>query len=369
MSTITGVDRVYNFSAGPATLPESVLKQIQSEVLTLPGVGASVMEISHRSADFDHILEDALQRLHRLLDLPDSHEVLFVQGGAALQNVMIPANLLTDSSQTADYIVTGAWGKKSAAEVKHYGTLNVAYDGSADGFRQLPKLEQLNLTEGAAYCHLTSNETIHGVQFQQLPEMGDVPIVADMSSDMFCRPVDVSQYGLIYACAQKNVGIAGLTMVVVDKALIARGADRLPSYLSYAKHSAGGSRFNTPPTFAIYVTGLVCKWLEEEMGGLAPMEQLNRSKAKLLYDVIDAHPEFYLGHADVDCRSIMNVVFKLGTDALNAQFLQEAADHSMITLKGHRSIGGIRASIYNAMPLAGVETLAQFMNDFAAKNG
>ena len=369
MTTISQTKRVFNFSAGPAALPQSVLEQIRDELVCMPGVGASVMEISHRSADFDRVLDDAKSRVSRLLNLPEDYEVLFLQGGAALQNVMVPANLLTTPDQTADYIVTGNWGKKSAAEVKHYGKLNIAFDGANEGFTRLPTQEELSLTNDAAYCHLTSNETIQGVQFKKLPDTGSTPLVIDKSSDMFCGPIDVNHYGLIYACAQKNVGIAGVTMVILRKPLIERSGDRLPSYLSYAKHSKGGSRFNTPPTFAIYVTGLVCKWLEDEMGGLEAMQDLNRRKAKMLYDVIDANAGFYQAHAASDCRSIMNVVFRMESDELNQKFLDEAANQSMTTLKGHRSIGGIRASIYNAMPLAGVEALAQFMQDFVSRNG
>lgn len=367
--TTAAVSRVLNFSAGPATLPLPVLQQIQDELLSLPGVGASVMEISHRSKDFDAILDDAQTRIGRLLDMPSTHEVLFLQGGSALQNVMIPANLLVDSKQTGDYLITGSWGKKSAAEVHHYGKLNVAYDGSEHGFSRLPNTDELKLSDNAAYCHLTTNETIQGVQFHSLPETNGIPIVADKSSDMFSEPINVSDYGLIYACAQKNAGIAGVNVLIIDKALLERSGDRLPSYLSYAKHSAGGSRFNTPPTFAIYVTGLVCKWLEEEIGGLEKMAQINRDKASRLYAIVDGSDGFYQGHAAVDCRSIMNVVFKLGSDELTDRFLAEAADAGMSTLKGHRSLGGVRASIYNAMPVEGVESLAQFMQDFANRNG
>ncbi|MEL7498793.1 MAG: 3-phosphoserine/phosphohydroxythreonine transaminase [Planctomycetota bacterium] len=360
--------RVFNFSAGPATLPLSVLQQIQDELLTLPDVGASVMEISHRSADFDRIIEDAETRIGQLLNLPETHEVLFLQGGAALQNVMIPANLLVNSDQTADYLITGSWGKKSAAEVHHYGRLNVAFDGSDTGFSRLAADSEQRFSEGGAYCHFTSNETIQGVQYPELPKT-NAPLVVDKSSDMFSAPINVSDYGLIYACAQKNVGIAGVTLVIIEKSLLERSGDRLPSYLSYAKHSKGGSRFNTPPTFAIYVTGLVCKWLQEEVGGLQAMADINQRKAAMLYQAIDSSDGFYQGHAAEDCRSVMNVVFKLGTDELDAKFLEEAAAESMKTLKGHRSLGGIRASIYNAMPIEGVEALAQFMQDFANKNG
>ncbi|MEM9942714.1 MAG: 3-phosphoserine/phosphohydroxythreonine transaminase [Planctomycetota bacterium] len=368
MTTAT-VSRVYNFSAGPATLPLSVLQQIQNEMICLPGVGASVMEISHRSQDFDLIIDNARNRVAQLVNLPDTHEILFLQGGAALQNVMMPCNFLTDASQIADYIVTGSWGKKSAAEVSRFGKLNVAWDGSDSGFCQTPQTDALSLTPGAAYCHITSNETIQGVQFPELPDVGDTPLLADKSSDMFSEPVDVSKYGLIYACAQKNCGIAGVTLVILEKSLLERCDDRIPSYLDYSKHSKSGSRFNTPPTFAIYVTGLVCKWLQEEMGGLDQVKTINESKAKMLYDIVDASDGFYTGHAAPSSRSTMNVVFKLGSDDLDSRFLSEAAEQGMTTLKGHRSLGGIRASIYNAMPVEGVEALSQFMNDFAQRNG
>jgi phosphoserine aminotransferase len=366
--TATSVSRVFNFSAGPATLPLSVLQQIQDELISLPGVGASVLEISHRSQDFDVILEDAQSRIAQLLGMPDTHEVLFLQGGAALQNAMMPMNFLTDKSQTADYIVSGAWSKKSAAEVHRFGNLNVAWDGKETGYNRVPTQDELKFTSGASYCHLTSNETIQGVQFRNLPDAGS-PLVVDKSSDMFAEPIDVSNYGMIYACAQKNCGIAGVTVIVMDKSLLERCNDRLPSYLDYSKHSKGGSRFNTPPTFAIYVTGLVCKWLQEKMGGLEGVAKFNQEKAKLLYDVVDRSNGFYMGHADTDSRSTMNVVFKTADSETDDRFLTEAANHGMTTLKGHRSVGGIRASIYNAMPIEGVEALAQFMNDFAQNNG
>ncbi|MFK7770302.1 MAG: 3-phosphoserine/phosphohydroxythreonine transaminase [Mariniblastus sp.] len=367
--TTTSISRVFNFSAGPATLPLTVLEQVQNELLALPGAGASVLEISHRSKDFDVILEDATSRIAQLVNLPDTHEVLFLQGGSALQNAMMPMNFLTDNSQTADYIVTGAWGKKSAAEVSRFGNLNVAFDGSDSNFSSVPAQDQLNLTPDAAYCHLTSNETIQGVQYHNLPELGNVPLVVDKSSDMFADPIDVAKYGMIYACAQKNAGIAGVTVIIINKELMKRSGDRVPSYLDYAKHSKGGSRFNTPPTFAIYVTGLVCKWLQEEMGGLAEVKKFNDAKAKLLYDVVDQSAGFYQGHAATDDRSIMNVVFKMASDETDEKFLDEAANEGMTSLKGHRSLGGIRASIYNAMPIEGVQALAQFMTDFAQKNG
>ena len=369
MSMSTAVSRVFNFSAGPAVLPLSVLEQIQAEMLSLPGVGSSVLEISHRAKDFDVILEDATARLRALTNVPDSHEVLFLQGGAALQNVMMPMNFITDPGQTADYILTGSWGKKSSEEVQRFGKLNVAWNGKETKFSRTPMQSELQLTPDAAYVHLTSNETIQGVQFAQLPDTAGVPLIVDKSSDMYSAPINVADYGMIYACAQKNLGIAGLTVVMMDKQLLERCSERLPSYLNYAVHAKAGSRFNTPPTFAIYVTGLVCKWLQEEMGGLEGVAKFNEEKSQLIYDVVDNSGGFYTGHADVADRSKMNVVFKMTDDATDANFLSEAKAAGLTTLKGHRSLGGIRASVYNAMPMEGVQALVSFMKDFAQKNG
>lgn len=367
--TTSTASRVYNFSAGPAVLPESVLQQIQDEMMSLPGVGSSVLEISHRSKDFETILNDAVARIKTVMSVPDTHDILFIQGGGAMQNLMIPANFITHPDGVADYIITGAWGKKSAGEVKHYGKLNVAYDSGSTKYNHLPKQSDLNLTPDAAYVHMTTNETIHGIQFHQLPDTGDVPIVADKSSDIMCAPINVADYGLIYACAQKNAGIAGATIVIVRKDLLERSGDRLGSYLDYKKHADAGSRFNTPSTFPIYVTGLVCKWIQEQ-GGVEKMETQNKMKSQMLYDVIDNSDGFYRGHVvDKSQRSIMNAVFKMATDELDAKFVAQAKDAGLTTLKGHRSLGGIRASIYNAMPIAGVESLAAFMKDFAANNG
>jgi phosphoserine aminotransferase len=366
--TTSTASRVYNFSAGPAVLPESVLQQIQDEMMALPGVGSSVLEISHRSKDFEAILEDAVSRIKSVMSVPDTHEVLFIQGGGAMQNLMIPANFITQPDGVADYIITGAWGKKSAGEVKHYGKLNVAYDSGSTKYNHLPKQSDLNLTSDAAYVHITTNETIHGIQFHQLPDTGDVPIVADKSSDIMCGPINVADYGLIYACAQKNAGIAGATIVIVRKDLLERSGDRLGSYLDYKKHADAGSRFNTPSTFPIYVTGLVCKWIQDQ-GGVEKMEAQNKMKSQILYDVIDNSDGFYIGHVvDKSERSIMNAVFKMKTDELDAKFVTQAQQAGLTTLKGHRSLGGIRASIYNAMPVQGVQSLAAFMKDFAASN-
>lgn len=367
--TLSNVDRVFNFSAGPATLPLTVLEQIQSELLALPGVGSSILEISHRSPAFTEIIDDATSRVRRLMNIPDDYDILFLQGGGRFQNAMIPMNLLSDMNQVADYVVSGSWGKKSSDEVHHYGKLNLAWDGKDSKYSTLPQADELNLTDGAAYVHFTSNETIQGVQFPTTPAWTNAPLVCDQSSDILSKPRDVSQFGLIYACAQKNIGVAGLTLVIIRKDLMERAGDRLAGYLTYAAHAKAGSRFNTPPTFSIYVLGLVCKWIEEVVGGVEKIHELNLRKSKMLYEIIDQSEGFYQGHATPDCRSIMNVVYKLPSDELDKQFLDQAADNGMITLKGHRSLGGIRASIYNAMPVEGVQTLADFMKDFAQNHG
>lgn len=369
-NSLSTVRRVYNFSAGPATLPLCVLEQIQNEMLALPGVGSSILEISHRSPAFTEIIEDASASVRRLMNVPDDYEILFLQGGGRFQNAMIPMNLLEDKSQTADYLVTGSWGKKSSDEVHHFGQLNIAWDGSKDNFSCLPSnSDELKLTDNAAYVHFTSNETIQGVQFPNTPKVSNAPLVCDQSSDIMCRRIDVSEYGLIYACAQKNIGVAGLTLVIIRKDLMERAGDRLAGYLTYAEHAKAGSRFNTPPTFSIYVLGLVCKWIEETMGGIDRIQKSNLKKSNLLYDIIDQSEGFYSGHAATNCRSMMNVVFGLNNTEFEAKFLKQADEHGMTTLKGHRSLGGIRASVYNAMPLSGVETLADFMKEFANNNG
>jgi phosphoserine aminotransferase len=369
MSTETVTQRAFNFSAGPAVLPEVVLEQIRDEIVCLPGVGSSILEISHRGAHFGGIINDARDRLRAVLAVPESHEILFLQGGACLQNAMIPANLLVDDQQTADYVVTGSWGKKSASEVHRFGKLNVAWTGEPENFCRVPETAELQPGDKAAYLHFTSNETIQGVQFRSEPESAGAPLVADMSSDLLSRPVDVSRYGLFYACAQKNAGIAGLTVVVLDRELLDRCSDRLPLYLNYAKHSAAQSMANTPPTFAVYVLGLVCRWLQDEIGGLTAMQAINEKKSAMLYQVIDQSEGFYRGHARSSDRSRMNVVFTTPNPDLDSRFVQLAATENMTALKGHRSLGGIRASIYNAMPVQGVETLARFMKDFAEANG
>ncbi len=363
MAVETAVERLYNFSAGPAAIPLSVLQQAQKELLSLPGCGASVMEISHRSPQFGDVMAEAEQRLRRLLDVPENYRVLFLQGGSRLQFSMVPMNLmLADSS--ANYLLSGAWGKNALSEARKSGAVNVVWDGATTNYDRLPRQDDVTLDSNASYLHLTSNETIQGVQFQEDLDWGDVPVVGDMSSDFLSRPVDVSRYGLIYACAQKNAGLAGLTVVIIRDDLLDRSSDGLPGYLNYRLHAEANSLWNTPPTFGIYLFGLITKWLEEEVGGLSAMRKQNQDQAKSLYDVVDASDGFYQGHAQPDCRSLMNVTFRLPNEGLQSQFISEAAEHQLDALKGHRSVGGIRASIYNAMTDAGVDVLRQFMNDF-----
>ncbi len=362
-------ERVYNFSAGPAVLPEAVLAEAQRDLMALPGVGASVLEISHRSADFSAILAQTTADLRTLLNVPSGYQVLFLQGGSRLQFSMVPMNLLGEHGQTADYVLTGSWGKKALEEARREGKTQVAWDGAETGYDRLPSDEALALSDDAAYVHITTNETIEGVQFATEPEVGDRPLVADMSSDFLSRPIPVDRYGLIYACAQKNAGPAGVTVVIVRDDLLARAPDGLPGMLLYRNHAENNSCYNTPPTFGIYLVGLVAKWLLHEQGGLDGIDQRNRDKAALLYRVIDESNGFYRGHARPADRSLMNVTFRLPDADLEAQFLRQAKEHQLHALKGHRSVGGIRASIYNAMPPEGVDRLSSFMQEFAAQHG
>jgi len=359
--------RAYNFSAGPAVLPEPVLAQVQQDMMALPGPRASIMEISHRSPTFKEIIEAAEANVRKLLSISDSYAVLFLQGGSRLQFSMIPMNLLTGEQKSADYLVTGSWGKHALKEARKEGTMNVVWDGGEEKYSRLPTANQLALDPDAAYVHYTSNETIHGVQFRSEPEVGSVPLVCDASSDFLCRPLPIERYGLIYACAQKNLGPAGVTIVVIRKDLLERCRDELPGYLNYKTHADAGSLMNTAPTFAIYVVRLVTDWLLNDLGGLEKMYAQNQAKAALLYEAIDHSDGFYCGHAQADARSLMNVVFRLPSEELTATFLAQAEAANLTALGGHRSVGGIRASIYNAMPVAGVKALRDFMVEFQNK--
>ena len=362
-------DRVYNFSAGPAVLPLPVLEQAQRELVALPGAGNSVMEISHRSKTFTAIIEGAEANLRTLLSIPDNYRVLFLQGGAQLQFAMVPMNLLAGSGKSADYVLAGSWGKKALGEAKTQGETRVVWDGAGCEFRRMPRQDELDLNADAAYLHITSNETIQGIQIQEEPDCGEVPLVCDSSSDFLYRKVPVDRYGILYACAQKNAGPAGVTVVIIRKDLMDHAPEGLPSMLTYKKIAEAGSMLNTPPCFAVYMVKLITEWLMNEIGGLDKMYEMNKEKAALLYTAIDGSNGYYKGHAEVGDRSLMNVTFTLATPELEKQFLAEAEQVGLSALKGHRSVGGCRASIYNAMPREGVVALCDFMADFAKKNG
>ena len=358
-------EKIFNFSAGPAVIPVPVLEEAQANMLSLPGVGMSVMEISHRSKTFDEIIQGAETGLRELLNIPKDYTVLFLQGGASLQFAMVPMNFLSlDSS--ADYIVTGSWGKKAAKEAQKFGNVDMAVNMADGGFTRVPTQNELQLNPRAAYVHMTSNETIEGVEFKSEPETSDVPLVADMSSNILSKPIPIEKYGIIYAGAQKNMGPSGVTVVVMREDLLPRIREGLATMLDYNTHAKNGSLYNTPNTWGIYILNLVCKWLKGK-GGLAAMQQENEGKAKLIYDAIDS-TEFYRGHADLDSRSVMNVTFRLPSEDLEKKFANEATAAGMDGLKGHRSVGGIRASIYNAFPREGCEALAEFIKEFEKKN-
>jgi len=359
-------ERIFNFSAGPAVLPLPVLEEAQRDMLSLPGVGMSLMEISHRSKAFDEIFGRAEAGLRQLLGVPDNYHVLFLQGGASLQFSMIPMNFLLPES-SADYIITGSWGKKALKEGKRAGNTNVAATTADGGFTRVPGSDELKLDPKAAYVHFTTNETIEGVEWKKEPAVGDVPLVADASSDILSHPIPVDKYALIYAGAQKNMGPSGVTLVIVRDDLLKKIPDGLHTMLDYRTHVENKSLYNTPNTWGIYIISLVCKWLLEK-GGLEAMHRENDAKAQLIYDAVDS-TAFYRGHADADSRSIMNITFRLPSEELEKKFTAEATAQGLDGLKGHRSVGGIRASIYNAFPREGVEALVAFMKEFESKNG
>ena len=359
-------ERIFNFSAGPAVMPVPVLEEAQKHLLALPGVGMSVMEISHRSKTFDEIIQGAEASLRELLAIPKDYQVLFLQGGASLQFAMVPMNFLSlDGS--ADYVVTGSWGKKAVKEAQKLGTVDLAANLADGGFTRVPGQDELQLNPSAAYVHITSNETIEGVEWKSEPDVGEVPLVSDASSNILARPLPIEKYGIIYAGAQKNMGPSGVTLVIIREDLLPRIREGLALMLDYRTHVKDKSLHNTPNTWGIYIINLVCKWLKDK-GGLAAMQQENEEKAKLLYDAIDA-TDFYRGHADPDSRSIMNVTFRLPSEDLEKKFANEATAAGLDGLKGHRSVGGIRASIYNAFPREGCEALVEFMKEFERKNG
>lgn len=359
-------NRIYNFSAGPSTLPVSVLEQARDELLNYGGTGMSVMEMSHRSKAFETIIGEAETNLRSLLGIPANYKVLFLQGGASLQFSLIPISFLSQG-KTAEYVITGSWAKKAIEAAKLEGETKVVWDGKAGNYSAMPDLGTVDLSGDAAYVHITSNETIQGIQFQSDPTTPS-PLIADMSSDILSRPVDVSKYGLIYAGAQKNMGPAGVTLVVIREDLLELVPQNLHPMLDYKLQADNGSLYNTPPCWSIYICGLVYKLLVSE-GGLATKAQANQAKSKIVYDAIDGSRGFYKGHASLESRSTMNVTFTLPSDDLTKAFIKEAEANGLDGLKGHRSVGGCRASIYNAFPVEGCQVLAQVMSDFAKRNG
>lgn len=362
----TTTTRIFNFAAGPAVLPLPVLEEAQRDLTALPGVGMSVLEISHRSKHFEDIIQGCEADIRKLASIPDTYHVLFLQGGASLQFSMVPMNLLSQGA-TADYIVTGAWSQKAVKEAKRVGSVHIAATTESENFARIPRQDEITLTAGAAYVHLTSNNTIFGTQWRYTPDLGDAPVACDTSSDMFSRPIDISKYALLYAGAQKNLGPSGVTLVIIRDDLVKRSPSTLPTMLNYAVHVENKSLYNTPNTFGIYLMRLTMKWLLAQ-GGLAAIEKINERKASKLYAEID-RTGFYRGHAQKDGRSRMNVTFRLPSEELEKRFAKEATAAGLDGLKGHRSVGGIRASIYNAFPEAGIDALVQFMREFEEKNG
>jgi phosphoserine aminotransferase len=364
-------ERVFNLSPGPATLPPAVLQEVQRDLMALPGVGASALEVSHRGAWFTETIQEAEANLRLLLGIPEGFAVVFLQGGASLQFSMVAMNLLREAPAPADHVVTGSWGSKAVKEAEKEGKVRVAWSGKDEGFVRVPEGAELrhDLDPGAAYVHVTTNETIQGVGFAEDPWAPEgVPVVADMSSDFLSRPVDLGRYGIVYAGAQKNAGAAGVTVAIVRRDLLERIPDGLPTMLDYRTYVDHGSLYNTPPVLSIYVLMLVTRWLRDDVGGLEAQRTINREKAALLYDRIDESEGFYRGHADPGSRSLMNLTWRLPSEDLERRFVAEAEAEGLVELKGHRSVGGIRASIYNAFPLAGVRALAEFMDAFRSAN-
>lgn len=358
---------IYNFSAGPAILPTEVLEKAQSELLSLNGIGMSVMEVSHRSKYFEPILESAKQGIRDLLQIPENYQILFLQGGASLQFAQIPMTFLSKET-SADYIVNGAWSEKAVKEAKKFGNVNVIFSSKESGYKSVPNQEDLRFSADAEYIHYCSNETIDGVEFKYDLDGGNVPVVCDASSNILSKPIDVSKYALIYAGAQKNIGPSGVTVVIIRDDLIEKVPANLPAMLDYRNFAENASMPNTPNTWGIYLISLVCDWLKKR-GGVSAMAKLNEQKAKVLYEAIDSSDGYFQGHAEREARSLMNVTFRLPSEELEKKFCAEAEKEGLDGLKGHRSVRGIRASIYNAFPLEGVEKLVEFMKDFTEKNG
>jgi phosphoserine aminotransferase len=359
--------RAYNFNAGPAALPLEVLQQAQKQFVDFDNSGMSLMEMSHRGAIYEKVHYEAETLLRELLDIPKGYKVLFVQGGASMQFAMVPMNLLRPGT-TAAFVATGSWATKAIQEAKLFGEVSIAASSEADKYTFIPAISELKYAPDVAYLHLTSNETIEGTQWSNFPDTGDVTLIGDMSSDILCRPIDVSKFGLIYAGAQKNLGPSGVTIVIIREDLIVEPTTVVPTMLRYTTHAKADSLYNTPPTYGIYMMNEVLKWVKAN-GGAAGMEARNREKANLLYNLIDSSNGFYHGFAQAGSRSLMNVTFRLDSEELEKQFTKESAAQGFEGLKGHRSVGGLRASIYNAVPLESVQALVGFMKDFQSRNG
>ena len=360
------MSRVYNFSAGPSMLPESVLKTAAAEMLDYNGSGQSVMEMSHRSKVYEEIIKACEASLREVMNIPDNYKVLFLQGGASSQFAMVPLNLMNKNNK-ADFVVTGQWAKKAYAEAARYGKANVVASSADKTFSYIPKLDPATFDPEADYFHICLNNTIYGTKYHELPDTGSVPLVADISSCALSEPIDVSKFGLLYAGAQKNMGPAGLTVVIIREDLIGSAMDITPTMFNYQPHADNGSMFNTPPTYAIYICKLVLDWIKNEIGGLEKMKEINEKKAALLYDFLDSS-RLFKGTVEKDSRSLMNIPFVTGDEELDKKFVAEATAAGFVNLKGHRSVGGMRASIYNAMPVEGVEKLVAFMKAFEEAN-
>ncbi|MFB9327424.1 3-phosphoserine/phosphohydroxythreonine transaminase [Paenibacillus aurantiacus] len=359
--------RAYNFNAGPAALPLEVLQQAQEQLVDYAGAGMSIMEMSHRSAIYEQVNEETQSLLRELFGIPSNYKVLFLQGGASTQFAMIPMNLLP-AGKVGAYVATGSWADKALKEAKLFGETTVVASSEADKFNRIPDLSNVEIPSNAAYLHVTSNETIEGTQYKQFPSTGDIPLIGDMSSDILSRPVDVSQFGMIYAGAQKNLGPSGVTIVIVREDLVQESPKSIATMLRYDTHVKNNSLYNTPPSFSVYLVNLMLKWVQSR-GGVAAMEQYNHDKTKLIYDTIDQSGGFYRGFADAGSRSAMNLTFRIHSEELEKQFVKESEAHGFVGLKGHRSVGGLRASTYNAVPLESCKALAEFMADFQRRNG
>ncbi len=358
--------RKFNFSAGPSTLPVQVLEEIQREIVNYRGSGMSLIEASHRGAEYEAVHNECIENIRTLLDIPANYQVLLLGGGATLQFGMVPLNLLhyAGEGSTADYVISGVWAKKAHQDASKLGKTHIAYDGASTNYTTLP--ENISMSESPVYVHITSNETIGGLRWVDWPDTGTVPLVCDMSSDIMSRPVPVEKFGIIYAGAQKNLGPAGVTLVIVRDDVLQNSATQLPAYLRYSVHAENNSLYNTPPVFSIYAMNLVLRWVKKQ-GGVRKMQELAEQKADLIYSAVSESDGFYTTPVDPTYRSVMNVVFQIADASLDSTFIEEAAKHGMVGLKGHRSVGGLRASLYNAMPVSGAEALADFMRSFATR--